>query len=228
MATYSTRIRPTGQSPRFGLPLKGFLPSIRVKRGMLFIVIMFIALIAFELFNYSTTDYALTDLLSNLQFAGVRWSTILAMAFCGLDFAGIARLLTPEDGKEKSMEIWYLLGAWLLAATMNAMLTWWAVSLALLNHNSLGNELISRDTLLSSVPAFVALLVWLIRILMIGIFTLTGTRFNPKEVHSKIKYSDSKNIPANSEGSRTPDNLNNAATNHPIHPAPKTKILQDA
>jgi len=57
---------------------------------------------------------------------------------------------------------------------MNAMLTWWAVSLALLEHVGLGNEILGREALLSSVPVFVALLVWLIRVLMIGTFTLTG------------------------------------------------------
>jgi hypothetical protein len=40
----------------------------------------------------------------------------------------------------------------------------------------LGNELIGRETLLSGIPIFVAVLVWLIRVLIIGIFTLTGPR----------------------------------------------------
>jgi hypothetical protein len=71
-----------------------------------------------------------------------------------------------------------LLGAWLLAATMNAVLTWWAVSLALLSHNGLGNEILGRDALLSSVPLFVAVLVWLIRVLMIGTFTMTSGSFS--------------------------------------------------
>ncbi|OGO14895.1 MAG: hypothetical protein A2Z14_08150 [Chloroflexi bacterium RBG_16_48_8] len=226
MATYTTRIRPTGHSLRFGLPLKGILPTIRIKRGMLFGVMMFIALIAFEIFNYSTTEYALTDLLSNLQFAGVRWSTILALAFCGMDFAGIARLLTPEDVKEHSMEVWYLLGAWLLAATINAMLTWWAVSLALLNHNSLGNELISREALLSSVPVFIALLVWLIRVLMIGIFTLAGTKLNPEKDVTQTNRPESKITRPKSMGASIPGGLNLPANHRPIHPAPKT--MQDS
>ena len=78
--------------------------------------------------------------------------------------------------KKGAMESWYLLGAWLLAATMNAVLTWWAISAALLKHDALGNEIADRETLLSSVPVFVATLVWLIRVLMIGSFTLAGTK----------------------------------------------------
>ena len=149
---------------------------LRVQRGMAFGVIILSALFAFELFNYSTTDYALTDLLGNLKFAGVRWATILAIAFCGIDFAGIARLFTPEKGARELSEVWYLFGAWLLAATMNAMLTWWGVSLAILNHDTLGNAVIGRETMLRVAPIFVAVMVWLIRVLIIGTFSAAGDR----------------------------------------------------
>jgi hypothetical protein len=128
------------------------------------------------LFNYSTTDFALADLLGDVKFSGVRWAAILAIAFCGMDFAGLARLFTPERGRDERLEVWYLLGAWFLAATMNAMLTWWGVSLALINHNTLGNEILSRAELLTIVPVFVSVLVWLIRILMIGTFSMAGDR----------------------------------------------------
>ena len=155
-------------------------PSIfhrfNIQRGLAFGLIIVAALLSFEMFNYSTTDYALTDLLGDLDFLGVRWATILAIAFCGIDFAGIARLFTPESGNEEPTEIWYLFGAWILAATMNAMLTWWGVSIALLQHESLGNLVIARGTLLRAVPIFVAVMVWLIRVLIIGTFSVAGER----------------------------------------------------
>ena len=176
MSTYTTRIRPSGNSRRSFDALGETLSGLRLRRGTIFGAIITVALIAFEIFNFSTTEFALADLLGSLGFAGVAWSTILALAFCGMDFAGIARLLTPESGDDRPLEAWYMLGAWFLAATMNAMLTWWAVSLALINHQGLGNEVMGRETLLQTVPVFVALLVWLIRILMIGTFTLAGPR----------------------------------------------------
>jgi len=148
----------------------------RLQRGLAFGVIIVTALLAFETFNYSTTDYALTDLLGDLSFMGVRWATILAIAFCGIDFAGIARLFTPEDGADQPGEVWYLFGAWLLAATMNAMLTWWGVSLAILNHETLGSAVIERGMLVRVVPIFVSVLVWLIRVLIIGTFSVAGDR----------------------------------------------------
>jgi hypothetical protein len=56
---------------------------------------------------------------------------------------------------------------------MNALMTWWAVSLTLLNHE-FGNEVLSRSELLQVVPIFVAVLVWLTRILFIGALTMAG------------------------------------------------------
>jgi len=148
----------------------------KMNRGLAFGVIMFLALLAFELFNYTTTDFALQDFLGDIRFLGLRWAMILAIAFCGMDFAGIARLFAPAGEKGAKAEVWYLLGAWFLAATMNAMLTWWGVSLALLQHQALGNEILSREQLIRIVPVFVAVLVWLIRILMIGTFSMAGER----------------------------------------------------
>jgi len=156
---------------------------LRVNRGTLFGVLILAALVAFEVFNYSTTDFALSDLLGELRFWGTRWATILAIAFCGIDFAGIARLFTPEGTKggltasvDGPKEVWYLFSAWLLAATMNAMLTWWGVSIAIINHDSLGNVVVARQTLLKVVPVFVAIMVWLIRVLIIGTFSVAGGR----------------------------------------------------
>lgn len=153
-----------------------YMSRFRLNRGLAFGILIISALLAFEIFNYSTTDFALQDLLGNLNFLGVRWATILAIAFCGIDFAGIARLFTPEEGADEPAEVWYLFGAWLLAATMNAMLTWWGVSIAILKHESLGNAVIERETLLRAVPIFVAVMVWLIRVLIIGTFSVAGER----------------------------------------------------
>jgi hypothetical protein len=106
----------------------------------------------------------------------VRWATILSIAFCGIDFAGIARLFTPEQGRDEPAEVWYLFAAWMLAAIMNAMLTWWGVSIAILNQQTLGNAVVARETLLRIVPIFVAVMVWLIRVLIIGTISMAGDR----------------------------------------------------
>jgi hypothetical protein len=148
-----------------------------LRRGAVFAAILVVALFAFEVFNYSTTDFALTDLLgSNLKFMGLRWATILSIAFCGIDFAGIARLFTPEQGRDEPAEVWYLFGAWILAAAMNASLTWWGVAVAINGHTALGAAIIGHETLTKVIPVFVAVMVWIIRILVIGTFSMAGER----------------------------------------------------
>jgi hypothetical protein len=156
--------------------LNNLVNRFRPRRALTFGAILIAALVAFEFFNFSTTEFALTDLIGDLGFAGIRWSLILAVAFCGIDFAGIARLFTPEQGFSEATEVWYLFGAWLLAATMNAMLTWWGVSIAILGHESLGNAVVARETLVRVVPIFVAIMVWLIRVLIIGSFSIAGNQ----------------------------------------------------
>lgn len=150
--------------------------SYQHRRGQVLGSLILMALIAFEIFNFTTTDYALTDLLGDVSFFGVRWAVLLAIAFCGMDFAGIARLFTPEREAATQTEVWYLLGAWFLAASMNALLTWWGVSIALLSHEGLGNEILNRQDLLTLVPMFMAILVVLIRVLIIGTFSIAGDR----------------------------------------------------
>ena len=151
--------------------LRTRLARLAADRAAVLGLILLGALIAFELFNYSTTEFALSDLLGGLRLGTLRWATILALAFSAMDFAGIAWLFTPRQ-HGSGLHSWYLVGAWFLAATMNAALTWWSVSLALLTHQPLGDLLIGQQAMLRGVPLFVALLVWLLRLLLIGSFSL--------------------------------------------------------
>lgn len=200
--------------------LNKLMHNVRPRRGLTFGLIIIGALLAFELFNYSTTEFALSDLLGELSFMGVRWATILAIAFCGIDFAGIARLFTPEEGVDEPAEVWYLFGAWLLAATMNAMLTWWGVSIALLNHTSLGNAVVERETLLKVVPIFVAVMVWLIRVLIIGTFSVAGDKLF-SQAERNIYTSRKRSLPVRSLGKRSGNQQPSTSSASSFRPAPK-------
>ena len=188
-----------------------------LRRGSMFGLILLSALLAFEVFNFSTTDFALTDLLGNeLKFTGIRWATILAFAFCGIDFAGVARLFTPEQGAAEPAEVWYLFGAWLLAAVMNAMLTWWGVSVAILDHSAQGSVLLSQGTMTKAIPIFVAMMVWLVRVLIIGTFSIAGERlFNlDAAIGTKRRVSNQRRSPA-------PQTAARATSRSTVRPAPK-------
>jgi len=203
--------------------LATLLNNREVSRGQIWGMLIIGALVAFELFNFSTTDFAMTDLLGDLRFAGLRWATILALAFCGIDFAGIARLFTPEQGENEPAEVWYLFGAWLLAATMNAMLTWWGVSIAIANHASLGSAVVPRETLLNVVPVFVAVMVWLIRVLIIGTFSVAGERLfsqDKRTARTRLHTTNPRRSTPTLNTRRTPAASYRPAPNTSVRPEP--------
>lgn len=144
-------------------------------RGLVLGGILVAALLGFEVFNFDTTKYALLNLFGGQRFVGLEWAGILAFAFCGIDFAGLIRLFTPEQGLDEPKEIWLLTGAWLLGATMNAIMTWYAVSVAVAGRN-VGTTLVPSADILYYAPIFVAILVWLTRILFIGSISVAGDR----------------------------------------------------
>ena len=148
------------------------------KRLTLIVAILALAIIAFEIFNYDTTRFALANLLGNTAFYKMRWSTILAVAFCGIDLAGLVQLFSvPVAGKYKENQATYFLfGAWLLGASLNAVMTWYAVGITLLDL-PIGNEILSRQQLVRGVPLLIAVLVWLTRILFVGALTVMGDEF---------------------------------------------------
>jgi len=199
-----------------------FLKSTALKRGAIFGSILISALLAFEVFNFGTTSFALRDILGDLRFAGIRWATILAFAFCGIDFAGIARIFTPEKGRDEPAEIWYLFGAWILAAGFNAALTWWGVSVAIMNHNAQGGALVGQMAMTKTVPIAVAVMVWLIRILIIGTFSVAGERlFTLADGYERQAY---RNEPlGNNPVTRIPHQprTSNLPTASYVRPAPK-------
>ena len=205
------------------MQLLPFLKSASLKRGAIFGSILISALLAFEVFNFGTTSFALRDVLGNLKFAGIQWSTILAFAFCGIDFAGIARIFTPEQGRDEPAEVWYLFGAWLLAAGFNAMLTWWGVSVAILNHTAEGGSLLGQATMIKVVPIFVAGMVWLIRVLIIGTFSIAGERiFTLADAGQRpVSYQNNSPRPAVAPQPRT---SNLPSQNYP-RPAPKPRPI---
>jgi len=204
------------------LKLSPTLQKVALKRGLLFGGIILSALLAFEVFNFSSTSFALTDVLGDLAFGPFKWATILAFAFCGIDFAGIARIFTPEQGRDEPAEIWYLFGAWFLAAAFNASLTWWGVSIAIMKHTAEGGILLGQDTFAKVVPILVAVMVLAIRVLLINTFSVAGDRIfsmaDDGPYQSRTQYSR----PSYSKPSYTSskDSYRNPAPSFP-RPAPK-------
>jgi len=218
------------------LNMSPLLHKAALKRGLMFGGIIFSALVAFEIFNFSSTAFALHDVLGDLSFGPLKWATILAFAFCGIDFAGIARIFTPEQGRDEPAEVWYLFGAWFLAAAFNASLTWWGVSVAIMeNTTAVGGALLGPTTMSKVVPILVAVMVLAIRVLLINTFSVAGDRifsmaeerqssYQSKPVYNKPAYNNSYRAPAQQSFPRpapkpvaaAPRPTYNEPTYHPI------------
>ena len=187
-------------------------------------LILIVGLISFEMFNYSTTDFALKDLLGDLKFLGIFWSTILAIAFCGIDFAGITRLFIPDERFSDQKENIFLFGAWLLAATMNAVLTWWGVSLTIASHPVQSTSIVDASTIIQVVPIFVAIMVWLTRILLIGSFSLSSHK-SKKSYGNLSSSSQHSQIKSNQPSIRQQATVQMKSTSQPQSPRPASRYV---
>jgi hypothetical protein len=151
---------------RFGRMTNQFFKTLRTRSGSVYTLVIVLALAAFEIFNFSVTHFALRDMLGDYGTGMLTWPLILALAFCAMDIAGIASILSSSEEADRSG--WYLLGAWVLAAAMNAGLTWWGISVAIYNQPVHDVVLVDPMTYVTLVPVLVAVMVWVIRVLIVG------------------------------------------------------------
>lgn len=159
---------------------ESYNPIAEFIRGLDVALVLGLALVAFEFLSFEMSRYGLNGLLSGANFAGFGWATILAVAFCCIDFAGLLRFFMAKNGQSEPAESWYWMGAWLLGATLHALLAWWATSLILVNFNSGSSGNVSTG-LIAVLPVSIAVLVWIARILFIGAFTFAG-----RQEHNKV------------------------------------------
>jgi hypothetical protein len=153
---------------RFSRITNQFFKNVHARSSSLYMAVIILALAAFEYFNFSTTDFALQDILGNHGSGLMAWSTILSLAFCGMGIAGIAKILASPKDDTGNKSSWYLLGAWVIAAAMNAGLIWWGISVAIYNQPAHAVMIIDPMTYVTVVPVLVAVIIWVIRVLIIG------------------------------------------------------------
>jgi len=128
-------------------------------------------------------------------------------------------IITPEQGRDEPAEVWYLLGAWFLAAAFNASLTWWGVSVAIMKHSAEGGVLLGQTTMTKVVPIVVAVMVLAIRVLLINTFSVAGDRIFSMADERQTQY---QNKPVYNKPAYNPNNdaYRNPTPSFP-RPAPK-------
>ena len=177
---------------RFSHLTNQLFKNVRTRSNSLYVGVIVLALAALEIFNFNTTDFALRDILGNQGNGLLPWSMILSLALCGMDIAGIAKILASPKEESGNTSSWYLLGAWVLAAAMNAGLTWWGISVAIYNQPAHAVMIIDPMTYVTVVPVLVAVMVWVIRVLIIGTLVtslnlvLEGSKQKREPVRKKV------------------------------------------
>ena len=157
-------------------PLHFFIRT-HLKTSDVILSLLVFVFISVEIFSFSISYYALNDLLGEMDFWGIRWATVLAIAFCGIGLAGFALNLPPQPAGKKSRREGYLFGVWMAGATLNTILTWWGLSIVMANQPTGNARMIEPEVLANFIPVFMAVLAGLVRILISGTLAkfLAGT-----------------------------------------------------
>lgn len=92
--------------------------------AVLAIVVIVVAIICFELFNFGTNREVLDGLFGNVVFLTITAGAWLAAGAAFVDFGGLSRIFTSEvTMRQESLEIKAITIAWLFASVFNAWLT---------------------------------------------------------------------------------------------------------
>ena len=155
--------------------MKKILNFRKIDKKLVIGSLILAALFSFEIFNFGTTEFSLASFFGAAAVFGAPWSLVLAIAACGTDLAGVASIFTPEKGGDEPWYIWLLGAGWLIASVINAMLTWWAVSVSM--PKGLSSDLVTHTELIAYVPLIIAIFVWLTRVSIIGAVIAAGGSF---------------------------------------------------
>lgn len=139
-------------------------------RGALFVGMLFVALLCFMAFNYLSTLETLKHIL------GAEFMVYaFAFALSVVDFAGLARIFTPETDTQKEGKLVYLLGAvWVLACLFDVVMTSYWVSYRMsMRENGSAVSALMGEGFYRAIPWIVAFGELTIRIplvLMVGMY----------------------------------------------------------
>jgi hypothetical protein len=145
-------------------------------KSLIFFFVLLAALICFEIFNFDAARTGLRYFMGTRTFMGIEWVMWLAMAACAADMIGMIRIFTEETNfKKESTFVIAATGVWILAATINSVLTWWTTTLIVLDAN-VGNQVLSQETLIKAFPLLVAIFIWLLRIGLVATLASLGDK----------------------------------------------------
>lgn len=111
-------------------------------RSALGFIVFLAALVALEVFNVGTSYAALKHFLHGAKVAGVSWATMLTVGFYIPDVGGMYALVTGVTRRR-----WWVFGTWAVAATINIVLSWYALRVGALAMGGALASMPEADTL---------------------------------------------------------------------------------
>lgn len=136
-----------------------------------FILIM--GVLAFEVFNITTTASALESMVP------VGMGVVLAIAFCATDIAGLVRVITPvKTMKDEPAIVRALFAIWFMVAIINAFLTWFSLQIYF-DVTEIRVPIVMRELrdMIPFVLAFVVFMIHFTVVYSLGVFLERGAAF---------------------------------------------------
>jgi len=155
----------------------------KMNRGNVLIGIMLLGLLCFLFFNFTTTWETMQVLLGDTTSV-----LLFAVAISLVDFAGIARIFTPEDDlRKENAFVLIMLFVWLVAAFADILLTWWWAALMMEQTNA-ASHLPSGfgNTMLVVFPWAIAFMEFAIRVPLVLMVGQYGERLFRSKALSRV------------------------------------------
>jgi len=137
------------------------------KARIMILLIIGVGWVMFEGFNIETTWNSLIGL-----FGSASMGAMLAIAIVTSDIGQLVKTVTPNvKGKRNDLVNTVIPISWILVSLTNCMFTWWSVQMVIdAGRSKMPDVLASNPTYTSAIAVFIAILVFIIRLLLAASF----------------------------------------------------------
>lgn len=159
------------------MDMQRLLIKIRKLIPWISIVGLAIALLLFERVNYITTYESLAA-----AFGKGDWVVVLSLAVVITDIAALARIFTPQTGRDEPRIVKVLLGIWFAVSFFDMFLSWYFAMLRMESTQVQAPTVLS-DVAIYIMPVIVAVLIWGIQFGLLYTFGMLLDR----AIHGRVR-----------------------------------------
>jgi hypothetical protein len=172
--------------------------NVMRNRNIVYDIAIVLTLLVFEVFSGRTNYTAVLDITGKAL-----WAWAIAIGVTGIDFAGLAKLLTPSWASDNNYP-WWLFGAWFLSAIIDTALSVYAIMIGRLNmptHPLVQSGLITQWMWTYGIPLVIAGVLFVIQHALVTRLNKmagasSGGSYTPRK-SNQPKYQPPPNQPKN-------------------------------